>query len=322
MDVPGTPAETNLESVAWYLLSMNPFFDYAFTLPGKQSVLMLDWAKTESVLFDDITRGVTRPYDPFDPSSAAGTPRASSCLTPLQSQLATEFVGGPSKAKVVGVHAPPIGPYSDWYLPDLLAGRKTYKNPRTARGPNEGHPLFAIRPDGAPYGMTPERGTFEKLRSKFITMVANPKYSVRMVLSGHIHRNGLYVVHPAANKIYVATPKDIVKQRPLVGALLVRGVVQQSVRGARPPAVTGVPDHRPGPLYVTTTSAGPRGSFEDLPLSGSQTRTGVTTDPGYASLELASDGTIKGVEFRAPRKIAAPPTARPAVQPEVAYGTW
>jgi len=49
--------------------------------------------------------------------------------------------------------------------------------------------------------------------------------------------------------------------------------------------------------------------------------TGVTTDPGYTALELASDGTIKRVEFRAPRKLAAQP-ARPAVHAEMAFEAW
>ena len=52
----GFPVETSVESIAWYLLSINPFLDYAFTLPGKQSVLMLDWAKDEDVLFSEDSR--------------------------------------------------------------------------------------------------------------------------------------------------------------------------------------------------------------------------------------------------------------------------
>ena len=310
-----------LSRSAWYLLSINPFFDYTFTLPGKQAVLMLDWARTESVLFDDISRGVARAYDPLDPGSAAGTPRASSAVDPSPASVGhrvrrrTEPGESRGGTRATDWSCTPTGIFRT----SSLAGRPTRtREPREVR--MKGIPCLPSGRKGAPYGMTPERGTLQS-GAEFITLMANPRSSVRMVLSGHIHRNGLYVVHPATNRIYVATPKDIVKQQPIVGALLVRGVVPQAVSGARPPAVTGVPDHRPGPLYVTTTSAGPRGSFEDMPLTGSQTRTGVTTDPGYTALELASDGTIKRVEFRAPRKLAAQP-ARPAVHAEMAFEAW
>lgn len=297
LDVPGYPTETNIDSIVWYLFSINPFLDYAFTLPGNESVLMLDWAKTEAVLFDDVSKGEKWGYSPFSPDSAAGTPRPSGCLTPLQKQLTTDFMQGPSKAKIVGVHAPPIGPYSDWYDEDLLAGRKTYKNTLTARGPAGGHPLLANAPPGTPYGMTSDRGAVMKARDWMVEQFSNPKHSVRLVLSGHIHRNGLYVVHPPPKDIYVPKPKDIVREWRLKGALLVRGVLPGAVRGSRAPAVTL--DRRPGPLYVTTTSAGPRGSFEARPLTDTEKQRGKTVEPGYARLALASDGTIQSVEFRA-----------------------
>jgi hypothetical protein len=152
LDVKGYPTETNVESIAWYLLAINPFLDYTFTLPGKQSVLMLDWARTEAVLFSDVRGGESWGYDPLSPKGAAGTPRAKSCLTPLQQRLLADFNNGPSKAKVIGVHAPPISPFDDWYQVDLFTGRKTYKNPRTARGPSAGHPLFATTPAGSRTG--------------------------------------------------------------------------------------------------------------------------------------------------------------------------
>jgi 3',5'-cyclic AMP phosphodiesterase CpdA len=295
----GFPVETTVESVAWYLLSINPFFDYAFTHPRRQSVLMLDWAEDENVLFPRVVNGKEGPYDPLAPGSAAGTPRARNCLTPLQQRLAADFVAGPSKAKVVGIHTPVIGPYGDWYDSDLLKGTKTYSDRRRARGPDNGHPLMAFRPNGAPHGMAADRGSFANGREPFIKLLANPKHSVRLVVSGHIHRNGLFVAYPSPKKVYVATPKDMIKERLLSGVMLVRGVVQQAVRAARPPATTLTPEGKQGPLYVNTTSAGPRGSFEQRPLTEAErARGGITVEPGYAHLELASDGTINTVEFR------------------------
>jgi hypothetical protein len=57
------------------------------------------------------------------------------------------------------------------------------------------------------------------------------------------------------------------------------------------------PETKQGPLYILTTSAGPRGSFEERKLTKEEAERKKTTDPGYARAELASDGTIKSVMF-------------------------
>src|SRR5262249_4818537 len=62
--------------------------------------------------------------------------------------------------------------------------------------------------------------------------------------------------------------------------------------GARPPAATRTPEGKQGPLYVNTTSSGPRGHWH--PSKG----VSYTADPGYAHLELSADGAIQRVEFR------------------------
>ena len=318
----GFPVETSVESIAWYLLSINPFLDYAFTLPGKQSVLMLDWAKDEDVLFSKIENGEKTGYNPLMPGDAAGTPRPRNNLTEMQQHLVTDFLSGPSRAKVVGIHAPVIGPHGDWYDSDLRVAKKTYPDPATARGPASGHPIFAATPStvsGTPSGMVADRGSLgqTKARDWFVKLLANPKYSVRMVLSGHIHRNVLLVTHPPVQKIELTNPKDSFRNRVITGALIVRRVLEQAVRGATPPAVTidrafTAPETRQGPLYILTTSAGPRGSFEERPLTPTEDERGKSTDPGYARAELTSDGTIKSVMFGT---IDVKPTAAPVLRP-------
>ena len=75
--------------------------------------------------------------------------------------MVSQFLQLPGKAKVIGIHTPPLGPYPDWSEMDLERGFKTYRKPLEARGPLtyrfepagggqalKGHPLFAIRPDG------------------------------------------------------------------------------------------------------------------------------------------------------------------------------
>ncbi len=303
----GFPVETSIESIAWYLLTINPFLDYTFTLPGEQSVLMLDWAKDEDVLFPKIRDGQNEGYNPLMPGDASGTPRPRNNLTEMQMHLVADFLSGPSRAKVVGIHAPVIGPHGDWYDNDLLAAKKTYPDPATARGPSSGHPMFAATPStvsGMPSGIVADRGSLgqTKARDWFVNLLANPKYSVRMVLSGHIHRNALLVAYPPAQKIVLTNPKDSFRNRVITGALVVRRVLAQAVTGSRPPAVTidrmfAEPETRQGPLYILTTSAGPRGSFEERKLTEKEAERGKSTDPGFARAELASDGTIKSVMF-------------------------
>jgi hypothetical protein len=112
MDDKGYPAETTVESVAWYLLSINPFLDYSFSLPRKHQVLMLDWADKENVLFPIVVGGQEWPYMVWQAGTASDPgPKARNCLTPIQQYLVSEFIEPPGNAKIICVHAPPIGPY-------------------------------------------------------------------------------------------------------------------------------------------------------------------------------------------------------------------
>ena len=311
MDVAGMPAETTVESVEWYLLAINPFFDYDFHLPGRHRVLMLDWAKDEDVLFPIVEKGQEWPYLLWQLDQAADPgPKAKRCLTSIQRRMVQHLLESPGQAKVIGVHAPPIGPYPDWKDHDMLRGRKTYEKVAGARGPTnfatrrpdgtieewKGHPIFAVRPRSGEAGMETDYGSFVEGRDWFIRNVVNPGHGVRAVFSGHIHRNGLYVIH--------VPPKSA---GPLLaGELLVRQVVEPAVRGARPPAVSLTPEGTRGPLFVNTTSGGPRGHNYSRPPTEAERKTGgLSTDPGYARLDLAADGTIERVDFRPARPTPA-----------------
>jgi hypothetical protein len=217
---------------------------------------------------------------------------------------------------------------------------KTYDNPKTARGPVNygvkhpdgtieklnGHPLFAIRPNDAAYGAEADYGSFEeKSRAWFIQQLAKPDAGVRMVFSGHIHRNGLHVVHIGGGSEKSATR----------GKWLLRGVAPHLVRGALPPAVALTPEGKQGPLYINTTSGGPRGHWHPI---GTPVGTAIdvtpggppaqpsrvpgplsfSADPGYTHAELSSDGTIQRVEFRPPQGTQAQPSARIVQQPKTA----
>ena len=311
MDEKGSPAQTSIESVEWYLLSINPFFDYWFGLPSGHKVLMLDWAEDENVLFPIVARGENWPYMVWQAGTASDPgPKARNCLTRLQQSFVKDFTGVPGAAKVIGIHAPPIGPYPDWYDGDLWKGIKIYDKSVEPRGPTNyatrkpdgsiekwnGHPLFAIKPRSAGAGVVADYGSFESWRDDFLRCVTAPGSGVRLVFSGHIHRNGLHVVH-------VPTVTTNLVQ---AGNMHLRGVTEALVRGARPPAVAIITEGRNGPLFVNTTSGGPRGN------SHPALKQDAKVDPGYTRAQLARDGTIIGVQFCPPMRVSVPIPSRPA----------
>ena len=280
LDVDGSPLQTVIDSVIWYLLLINPFLDYSVKLPDGQQLLMLDWAENEEVMNSD------------EPRTFMGFgQRASDSLTPLQKWHVEEFVDLPGNAKIIAMHAPPIGPFPEWSDSDLAKGVKQYgsREDSRARTPDgkivklTTHSLFAIQPKNEPNWVTAEYGTFLKERERFIQLVSDPRKGVRLVLSGHNHRNGLFTVSAPA------------KDRSL---RVIHAVKYESVRGIRPPGVAAQgPNTYLGPLYVNTTSGGPRGNLWE---NGHH-----TVSPGWALVTLAADGTIGGVS---PRQIvpAAP----------------
>jgi hypothetical protein len=185
-----------------------------------------------------------------------------------------------------------------------MKGVKTYApgEDSRARKPNgeiirlTSHPLFAIGLKDNPNLVTAEHGSFVKGRDGFIQTVADPRRGVRLVLSGHIHRHGLLVLsRPTAQR----------------KAWLIRAVTHAGVRGIRPPAVATRPDLREtylGPLFVNTTSAGPRGHEYE---AGHR-----YVSPGYNVISLSGDGTINNVS----RRQIVPAQARPTVpQREAAF---
>jgi hypothetical protein len=295
LDFAGSPLQTTVESVIWYLLLINPFLDYGFALPTGHQVLMLDWGEDEEILNAD------------EPRSWTGFgPRAANSLSPLQQWHVASFAGSRGQAKVVGLHAPLLGPYPDWADGDLRQATKVYRPGEDARMRRPDgrivtvprHSLTAVRPEGAPFGVSAEYGSIVRQRDWFIRQLGTSSSGVRLVLSGHNHRHGLLVAYPPANDR---------------NSRLLRSVTVVEVRGAR----RGMAALRreagrfkafPAPLYVNTTSAGPRGN-----VYGAQWR---AVPPGWILATLAADGTIETVS---PRQLGAPERRRPP-RPAAARG--
>jgi hypothetical protein len=70
--------------------------------------------------------------------------------------------------------------------------------------------------------MTPERGSFEKGRSEFIKMMADPKYCVRTVLSGHICAASMRI---AGSDNYFCRSRSARVAHPLANSVVVGGRV-------------------------------------------------------------------------------------------------
>jgi hypothetical protein len=137
LDKPGLPTETNIDSVIWYLLTINPFFDYLWALPSGHQLLILDWVEDEAVLFPTIDKGREFPYLPTPGGlreAADAGPKAIRCLSEAQKSMVEHFVKLKNPAKIIGIHPPPIGPWYDWGDDDLKTGFKRYRKRRT-RGP-------------------------------------------------------------------------------------------------------------------------------------------------------------------------------------------
>ena len=129
------------------------------------------------------------------------------------------------------------------------------KKPDGTTEPWYGHPLFATRPKSGIEGVTADYGSFENKRDWFIENVGDGKSNVRVVMSGHIHRNGAYVVHLLGNETGPT----------LAGERIVYRVKASDASNVPYPAVSRTPQGKRGPLYVNTTCAGPNGNYHPGP---------------------------------------------------------
>jgi hypothetical protein len=72
------------------------------------------------------------------------------------------------------------------------------------------------------------------------------------------------------------------------------------VNGVSPPAVSLTPEGDHPPLYVNTICAGPRGHWYQAK------RQEFYVDPGYAEIDLSSNGTIQKIEFLTAKSAVSP----------------
>src|SRR5262249_25806585 len=335
LNIPHAPTETSIASVMWYLLTINPFLDYAFPHPSGQKLLMLDWAEAEDVLFDIVERGKARPYLPTEAAQAAlPGPKAGDCLTQAQKKMVVNFLAQPGISKLVGIHAPPIAPWYDWFDSELIESKKIFPPfstitsreacekigekweednkwcvaKRVPRGPDlvnklgtgedkHWYPFFAIRPKGPRVfdGMVADYGSLVQERDWFITQLIEPKHGVRAVFAGHNHRDGLHI-------LWRMDPESGPEPDGSLRVRLVRGRLRSVKRGTIL-----------GPLWVNTTTAGYRGHYRPRPGEDRY------VPPGRALVSVQSNGTIDVAEFRQlPEIPPASTTSAPVMTSEAA----
>ncbi|GMU81663.1 MAG: hypothetical protein AMXMBFR47_15340 [Planctomycetota bacterium] len=288
LEIGGTPLVTTTASVAWYLLLINPFLDYSVPLPGGYDLLMLDWGENELVDFHEYRSGVDRGGTVVKPNSS-GEPAPKDTLTDDQREVIEHFLASNNRARILGIHAPVVGPHGRWTDEYLAQGKVVTPLGSDARLSQDGKPIVSLdgkaphakifqfeetrdgrkipraylehpalaapHKDYAPWNWVADAGTPLKHREWLIEELR--KAAVPLVVSGHVHRRSLVVVDKQPN-----------------GALFVRGLRDDQIAGA------------PYPLYVNTTSCGPRGR-----IHAKQTET-IYLPSAYVEIELASSGKV------------------------------
>lgn len=275
----GTPLETCVESVAWYLMLINPFLDYSFPLPGGYDVLMLDWAEDELVDFPKYKAGVDDGTTMILPNTYGG-PRPKNSLSDQQITLFRHFAAAKGQASILGIHAPVVGPWSFWddenlrkglvRLPEnrkLPAGVQVEEQKLDPRGNPAGkptryteHAALAFRhAKYDPYAQVADYGAVALHREWLVDALR--RSGTDLVLSGHIHRRNVLVIEKLPD-----------------GAQVVKCVPESAIATA------------PKPLFVNTTSAGPRG--HDKHKFGVHER----CDSAYAEIEITNAGNVLSIQ--------------------------
>ena len=323
LNVKGAPTETTVDSVIWYLLTINPFLDYSFPHPSGQKLLMLDWAEAEDVLFDIVERGKARPYLPHEAGRASDPgPKAGDCLTAAQWKMVEIFLAQPGPSKLVGIHAPPVAPYDDWFDSELIKSRKVFPGATVAnrrrelgsfrtpedcqhgqgkwdedaaqcvdKGPPRGPDIFSVLPDGEkkrwnghPFFAIRPPNAFEGMVADYGSLVQRrDEFIQKLIVPSHGVR-AVFAGHNHRDGLHTLWRMGPESGPETNGTLRVRLV---------PGRVTSIkPDSILGPLWVNTTTAGFRGHYRPSPGED------YYVPPGRALVSVRRDGTIDVAEFR------------------------
>ena len=322
MDIKGAPTETNVASVKWYLLTINPFLDYSFPHPSGQKLLMLDWAECEDVLFDIVERGKARPYLPHEAARASDPgPKAGDCLTAAQQKMVGNFLARPGVSKLVGIHAPPIAPWYDWYDSELVKSRKLFPGSTVASRRRElgsfltpddcrkgegkwdedagecvekvprGPDIVSTFPNGEkkrwnghPFFAIRPPNAFEGMVADYGSLVRGRDEFIKDLIEPSHGVRAVFSGHNHRDGLHMLWRMGPESGPQTNGTLRVR-LLPGRVTSIKPGSILG-------PLWVNTTSAGFRGHY--VPSPGKD----EYVPPGRALVSVRRDGTIDVAQFR------------------------
>jgi hypothetical protein len=269
------------------LLNIKPNIYKTLNITGGYDICVLDWAENEIVDLPLYKDGMEDGRTVILPNTSGG-PRPKDCLSDAQIELFRHFARATGQASIVGIHAPVVGPWSHWFDDGLkngtirivqskdgklvpvenkklpkgiaveekqLGGKDAGKTTRYTE-----HPALVLRHEQyEPFAQIADYGAIVPHREWLLTALRNA--GTDLVLSGHIHRRNLLVVEKLAD-----------------GAQVIRNVPDADISTA------------PKPLFVNTTSAGPRG--HDKATFGVSGR----VDSAYAEIVITNTGKVASIE--------------------------
>lgn len=343
-----SPLETCVESVAWYLLVINPFLDYTWRLPGGYHLVMLDWGNDENVDLPVILGGVDRGKN-LKPNTYGG-PKALKSITPVQQALVEHVADSTAKAKILAMHAPPIGPWGHWKEDELSRGRVKYNT----NDLNAAIDLLGVsgnRRPSIPFEADQFKGTdgeredsLKRLRGAnfdHALLVAirdgasfpgweYPTLAIRTDPNETLGREADYGSFDERREWLIRKLRQSKFSLVLAGHIHRRNVLVIDDVGKDLPAEwrgkwvvrSILPSQAAGaqkPLFVNTTSAGPLGHCE---IARGQYK---VAESAYTKVVISATGDIQSVEFKPdgchePVKSAERPPMQPASPTATAVG--
>lgn len=338
-----SPLETNIHSVSWYLLLINPFLDYAWRLPGGYHLVMLDWAEDESVDLHVILGGEDKGKNVMP--NTYGGPKAKNCITSAQKELVSFVAGSAARAKILAIHAPPVGPWGYWKDDELSRGRVQYNENDLKAAVDELAIVGSVSSPGGLKGRQQQifegtdgqrKDSLNRLRGAILNhddlrALANgrraqgseyPTLAIRTRKDEPLGREADYGSFDHDREWLVQLVRKAKFSAVLAGHIHRKNVLVVDTVGADLPqawrgewVIRAIAPQNAAradrPLFINTTSAGPYGHCE---ISRGKYK---VAESAYTKIVVLPSGAIQSVEFKPDLCLDPVPAEGPAPPPAV-----